>query len=222
MSGTNSGVVVSVDEMTVAELHTTEYTVVCDDTASTVIVITDELTGSTSVIDAIDSVVSLEGEALGVSEVVNLTTEVVCLEVGEQGPQGAPGTDVVLELPADCLASDSVGDLVYVSGPPVAGRIQVEKVDIDDGAKMPAMAVIASKSSPTTCVIRISGEYTLNTASFTEGNIVFVQENGAMGTTPPPRPNSGTRLIQRIGIALTPTRVVLNIQPLVQEILPSI
>lgn len=138
--------------------------------------------------------------------------------IGPVGPAGAAGT---IDVAANCLSGDAVDDLVFISGPPIAGALQVEKIDIDDGAKMPGVGVIIAKSSPTDCIVRMSGEHDISTNTLTPGNIVYASESGTLTTTPPPRPSlSNSRYIQRIGIALTTTKLVVLPQTIVHEILP--
>lgn len=138
------------------------------------------------------------------------------LLVGAGGGGGA-GSSVRL---ADCLASDSVEDTVYITGPEVAGRIQVAKADIDDGAKMPVAGVILLKLSATLCQVQLQGELTVAGASFASGNIVFTSAAGKPDTSPPARPASGSRLIQRLGIALSTTRMFLSPDTTIHEIRP--
>lgn len=57
----------------------------------------------------------------------------------------------------NCLAGNSVLDVVYVTGPDIGGFIQVASADSTDLAKMPAIGMIISKSSPTVCKILLWG-----------------------------------------------------------------
>ena len=121
---------------------------------------------------------------------------------------------------ANCLSSDSVEDVVYVTGDDVSGRIQVSKVDIDDGAKMPGIGVIVSKSSSTECKVRVGGELVMIGTPFSPGNIVFASLSATLDTSAPSRPGSGTRLIQRMGIALADNKLVITPSTSIQEIQP--
>lgn len=121
---------------------------------------------------------------------------------------------------ANCLAGDAVENAVYITGDKIGGLLQVSKVDIDDGAKMPAVGLIVSKSDPTTCKIRVGGKLQLSASSLASGNLVFVSATGTPETLPPVRPSSGTRLIQHLGKALaadlleiSPSNVLHEIQP---------
>lgn len=55
---------------------------------------------------------------------------------------------------AYCLAGDAVGDLVYVSGVPVGGVMQVAKADPNAAGKHPATGVIIQKLTSTTCILQ--------------------------------------------------------------------
>jgi hypothetical protein len=100
---------------------------------------------------------------------------------------------------ANCQSSDAAGDLVYVTGSKVSGRVQIAKVDIDDPAKMPAYGIIVSKSSPTDCLVQVVGDYSV--AGLTPNALYFVGTDGRILEGPPPRPTSGYRRIQNIGQA---------------------
>ena len=60
-------------------------------------------------------------------------------------------------FPANCLATDAVGDCVYSNLDVVAGIYQVTKVDPNDETKMPAVGLIISKSTDTDCIVKMSG-----------------------------------------------------------------
>lgn len=144
----------------------------------------------------------------------------VLVRTNPQGPPGPAGAASAVDLAANCLASDAVEDLVYITGPDVAGILQVTKIDIDDGAKMPAAGVIVAKATPTSCTVRFQGEFDLAVSAFTPGSPVFASASGILSTTPPTRPGVGSRFIQRLGVALTGTKLVIMPAPLVHEILP--
>lgn len=100
---------------------------------------------------------------------------------------------------ANCQSSDAVGDLVYITGPKVSGRIQATKVDIDDAAKMPAYGIIVSKFSTTDCLVQIEGD--VAEVGLTPNALYFVGPDGRILEGPPPRPLSGHRRIQNVGQA---------------------
>jgi hypothetical protein len=100
---------------------------------------------------------------------------------------------------ANCLAADAVGDLVYVTGAEVGGRVQVSKVDIDDAAKMPVYAIIVSKQSATDCLVQLEGD--VASAGLTPNALYFAGVDGKILEGPPPRPGSGYRRFQVVGQA---------------------
>lgn len=63
--------------------------------------------------------------------------------------------------PVACLNGDSVQDFVCIRGDRVNGKWRVEKADPDDEAKMPAIGVLISKSTPTVGIIQTAGPCTL-------------------------------------------------------------
>lgn len=58
---------------------------------------------------------------------------------------------------ANCLATDSVGDLVRITSNKVGNRYQVTRADPTGGTTIPAVAVILRKFSPTECVVQFHG-----------------------------------------------------------------
>lgn len=115
------------------------------------------------------------------------------------------------EFPADCQPSDTVGMFVYVTGPEVAGIAQVTKVDITTTGKYPAVGVIVSKSSPTRCLVRVTGEYVTSIA-LTPGKPYFVSLTGSL-TAVPPVPGAGRAAVQVVGTAIGINRLRLIVFP---------
>jgi hypothetical protein len=72
-----------------------------------------------------------------------------------------------------CLSSDSVGDIVYIRDEFTGTRYRVEAADPSDSDKMPGVAVILSKQSPTACIIQFQGFLDLYTG-LTPGEPYFV------------------------------------------------
>lgn len=110
---------------------------------------------------------------------------------------------------ADCLSTDSVGDGVYVSGPNVANRIQVEKVDITDSNKIPAIGIIESKITTTVCVVRHVGRLQVSGASFTPGRNVFFTNSGLSSTIPA----GAGEYVQKAGQAIDTDEIFIQITP---------
>lgn len=100
----------------------------------------------------------------------------------------------------DCLATDNVGDLVYVTGADAVAR-----VDPFDGAKMPAVGVIERKKTPTRALVRFDGTVAVF-AGLTPGARLFAGSSGVPSATPPAGP--GRRYVQPVGVAITATTIV--------------
>jgi hypothetical protein len=120
---------------------------------------------------------------------------------------GGTSTDPNL-VAANCLAPDLVGDLVYITGAMVSGRVQVTRADPTDRAKMPVMGMIESKASNTVCTIRIGGMSSVGYTGLTPQGRLFVGDSGRMVQTLPTRPGSGMKLIQCVGVAAGTSSVV--------------
>ena len=84
-----------------------------------------------------------------------------------------------------CLSGDAVGDWVYVSA-----ASTVAKADADDTAKIPAIGVIVSKESTTSCTVRVSGLVT-GASGLTAGATYYLSTTaGQMTATAPAAPNA--------------------------------
>jgi len=112
------------------------------------------------------------------------------------------------EEPANCLATDDVGDVVHISGDSVVGRFQVTRVDVLDYSKMPGIGVIVSKASPTECMILRYG--ILNVSGLIPGKTYFVGVNSRPTNIPPVAPLGGKVFIQVVGVAMDSTKLLLN------------
>lgn len=104
----------------------------------------------------------------------------------------------------DCLATDNVGDFVYVTSADA-----VAKADPMNGSKMPAIGVIERKASPTRAFVRFGGAV-VGFAGLAPGGRYFVGATGAASLTPPPGP--GRRYVQHVGVAITPTTLIFEPQ----------
>lgn len=102
---------------------------------------------------------------------------------------GAGGTDT---LAMACTAAEIVGDSVFVSG-----ANSVLKADITDKLKMPAIGVITSKPTSTTCVVQIGGVAVLPGSPFTAGERIY-NTNSGLSSSPP---GGSAEFIQLAGIA---------------------
>lgn len=107
---------------------------------------------------------------------------------------------------ANCLSTDAVGTLVYITGPEISGLIQVTQVNPISLSKMPAFGVIVSKSSSTICLVQRFGVTTVFTG-LTAGKVYYVGSNGSPSLTPPAWP----ALQQIAGIAIDVATFVLSL-----------
>jgi hypothetical protein len=112
------------------------------------------------------------------------------------------------ELPANCLTTDSVGDIVRISGDSIGGIIQVTQTDITDYSKMPGVGVILSKSTPTDCKVLRYGM--LNTTGLIPGRIYFVDTNSRLTAVRPISQLGVKVFVQTIGIAMDSSRLLVN------------
>lgn len=102
--------------------------------------------------------------------------------------------------PADCTVAEEVGDFVYISGDRVAGEDQVRKAIPSNDAKVPAIGVIISKPTTTTCVVQWDGETPSIFSGLTTGKTCYLGSNSKVATKPP---TSLTGMItQIVGVAV--------------------
>ncbi len=111
---------------------------------------------------------------------------------------------------AQCLATDTVGDFVYIRDEKVGRDYVVGAVDPTQGDKMPAVAFIVEKSSPTACTIMFQG-YTSLYSSLVPGDIYVVGSDSR-----PARAGDGNypvpgMLVQQIGVATGTSELLVNI-----------
>lgn len=115
-------------------------------------------------------------------------------------------------VPANCLITDSVNDLVGISGPTVMGVYQVEKANVGALAEMPAIGVIIDKPTATTCIVQLFGEVKGIYTSLVPGAVYFVGTNSKPSAVPPTPTLMKPRVyLQPIGVALDTN--VLMLQP---------
>jgi hypothetical protein len=114
-----------------------------------------------------------------------------------------PGFDAI------CGAGDTVGSGVYVSGSLVGGVPTVSTVDITDPAKMPAIGVIVSKASSTTCFVQFLDLVESLPFTFSTGSRVFFTNSGLSNTIP----SSSGDFVQLAGIAADTDALMIGIGP---------
>jgi hypothetical protein len=112
-------------------------------------------------------------------------------------------------LKANCLATDTVGDCVYVTGDSIGEFYQVTKADPADQTKMPAVGVIIKKYSPTECRVQFIGEVKNVYVSLSPRSTLFVGANGRLNGVPPLPVSGGYVFIQAMGTVVSSTVVVM-------------
>lgn len=88
-------------------------------------------------------------------------------------------------LPANCLATDDIGDCVYIRADRSGKYYQVGVCDPSDPDKMPAVGIISSKSSATECIVQPFGEVDGTYTGLTPGDSMYVGADGRPTHTPP-------------------------------------
>ncbi len=124
-----------------------------------------------------------------------------------------PGSSAVTPdtVVANCAPADATGDCVKISGDAIGGVYQVGAVDITDPAPEPACGIIISKTSPTDCVVQVSGVMAGVYAGLTSGRVYFVDVNSRLDEAPPAAPAPGnTTYVQSMGVALSDNVIVLS------------
>lgn len=112
---------------------------------------------------------------------------------------------------ANCLSSDGAGSMVYISGPKVDGRYQVESCDPSDYSKMPAIGMIIHKLDTTTCIVQFRGIVDSVYGSLVPGERLFVDDGGGLSDTPPePTVGVPSKYMQDVAVALADDTLDLN------------
>lgn len=109
------------------------------------------------------------------------------------------GSEVVQAV---CLASDDVRDVVRISGPPLGGKYQVAKLNIDANPTEVAFGVIISKDSATQCAVQLSGQVAQLYTGLTPGATMFVGIDGKLTHSIPIAPSVGVRSVHHAAMAL--------------------
>jgi len=102
---------------------------------------------------------------------------------------------------ANCQAGDGVGSLVYIAGDRVGEYYQVATADPSDRDKMPAVGVIISKFTSTTCVVQTGGDVNGVYTGLTPGELLFTGDGGGLDDEMPV-PSGGPRYVQTVGVSL--------------------
>lgn len=121
-------------------------------------------------------------------------------------PVNLPSSPISEEA-ANCLSSDLVGDLVYITGPSIEGLLQVSRVDISDSTKVPSVGIIVSKASPTICRVLRSGVF--STGSLVSGKLYFAGVDGRPTEIRPVATPSKV-FVQVVGVALDASSLLVS------------
>lgn len=111
--------------------------------------------------------------------------------------------------PADCTTAEAIGDFVCISGPQVSNRDQVAKADPADYDKLPAVGVIISKPTTTTCMVQWMGETPAIFSGLSAGEPYFLGADSKLAEVPPP-PVSHDMFVQVVAVALAADRAYIR------------
>lgn len=134
--------------------------------------------------------------------------------------RGSSGGGTDFSIQANCDAGVSEGDVVYVSSDKVGSYYQVAKVDIDntDSVQAIGIGIVSSKSSSTTCTVYLSGVLPGVYSGLTPGKRLFVDTSARLVQTPPSRPLSGKRIVQKVAYALASDTILIRPEEPIQQI----
>lgn len=97
-----------------------------------------------------------------------------------------------------CLTGDQILDWVCIRDDKINGKWRVEKADIYDRTKMPAVGVLISKSTPTVGVIQTIGPCSAFGGLDWTKTVAWLGASGLQYIMPSTGP-SGYSIVQRIG-----------------------
>ena len=102
-----------------------------------------------------------------------------------------------------CTATEAVGDAVYISGPWVGGLPPVRRADSASWDTMPAVGIIISKPTHTTCYVQQAGILPDGVVGgLTRGKTYKVGTAGALVVSAPLPGVNGYALVQFLGSAM--------------------
>ena len=112
-------------------------------------------------------------------------------------------TQVVIEVRNETGSTIEAGRAVYISGSTPSGRPLVAYADANDPTKMPSVGIVTNQiGTGNNGYVAISGQLNgLNTSTFTEGDVLYVDNigNGVLTNT---KPTASNGLIQNVGRVL--------------------
>lgn len=121
-------------------------------------------------------------------------------------------------IDAICLSGDLVGQCIYSRGSYTGSALWVATADIYDVGKMPAVGIIISKSSATSCKVRIGGEYTISGG--VAGKYYFVGSDGYLTADRPAATLTQYAVVQIMGVALDVTHLLLQPSTALTKVVP--
>ena len=95
------------------------------------------------------------------------------------------GGAAVQTFNAECLSSDAVGKWVYIADEKQAGVYQVETVNPNNAIKVPAVGIIVSKPTTTTCVVQFAGLLEGIVTGLVPRQLIYVAADGSSTQSPP-------------------------------------
>ena len=116
----------------------------------------------------------------------------------------------VVTVAANCLVADAVSNCVKVTGAAVAGLYQVATSDVTDPSPTPAIGIIISKSSPTECVVQLSGRMQGVYSGLVAGRTYFINTAGTLDLAPPIPSIAGVAYVQAMATAISDDEVMLR------------
>lgn len=111
-------------------------------------------------------------------------------------------------FPADCLATDIVGDFIHITADKVAGVYQVSKVDILDATTMPCIGIITNKPTSTSCFIQTFG--IIAATGLVAGQRYWVGADSQINAAHPTPGPGQIAVAQVVGVALDSTELLLR------------
>jgi len=123
---------------------------------------------------------------------------------GPPGPPGPAGGGVISGL--TCTALESIGDVVYLNGSSIVSRASATSI-----ATVPAQGFVVGKPTAITCDVQILGELTV-LAGLVPNNEYFL-DLALGGITNNVAGFVAGNVVQRVGDAISPTSLLLDIDP---------
>jgi len=124
---------------------------------------------------------------------------------------GSGGGTAQTLVHANCLATDIVGDSVYVTGAKIGIYYQVAKVNINNLTQIPPFGIIVAKASAQVCTVQTGGAVAGIYTGLTPQKELFVGTDGQLTETIPTPPLTGKRASQLMGLVTSTDEFQLSI-----------